>query len=262
MISVKSAREVQLMKESNRIVAVVLDEIGSLIKVDLSTKELDRIAEKIILSEGGIPGFKNYSVPGLPPFPAALCTSVNSCIAHGIPSDDVVLKDGDIVGIDVGVIKDGYCGDGAGTYAVGNISDKAKDLMNITRQALEEGIAEALPGNRVGDISHAIGSFVISNGYYVADNLTGHGIGRLIHEEPVVPNFGRKHRGNRLKEGMTIAIEPMVNIGTNRVFEDGWEYYVADGSLSAHFEHTILITDGKPEILTRSRQDYGKNRSN
>jgi methionyl aminopeptidase len=253
MISIKSPREVQLMRESNRIIAVVLDGIAPFIKTGTSTKELDRIAEDIILREGGVPGFKNYSIPGLPPFPSTLCTSVNSCIVHGIPSDDVILKDGDIIGVDVGVIKNGYCGDGARTYAVGNISDKAKNLMDITRQALEIGISEALPGNRVGDISHAIGSFVISSGYYVADNLTGHGIGREIHEEPVVPNFGRQHRGNRLKKGMTLAIEPMVNIGTNKVFEDGWEYYVADDSLSAHFEHTILITDGKPEILTQNR---------
>lgn len=250
MVHRKGKREIEFMRESNRIVARVLKVISDYIEPGVSTKELDLIAEKIIAEESGRPAFKGYTVPGLSPFPGTLCTSVNSCIVHGIPKEDVILKEGDIVGIDVGVEKNGYFGDGAVTFAVGKISETLENLLNVTKESLNLGIQMAKAGKRLGDVSYAIGSFVKNNRLFVADNLTGHGIGKQLQEEPLVPNNGIPNRGLRLKPGMTIAIEPMVNIGTNRVIENGWEYYVADGSMSAHFEHTILITDCEPEILT------------
>ena len=253
MIYIKNAEEIEKMRESNRIIAVVLNELKEIVQPGVSTYQLNKKAEEIIRDEGATPAFKGYSIPGLPPFPAALCTSINSYIVHGIPSKNAVLKEGDIIGVDVGTYKNGYHGDGAWTYAVGEISEKTQNLLDVTYQALLKGIENAMSGNRLGDISFAIGSHVSRNGYYVADNLTGHGIGRHLHEEPMIPNFGKKGRGVRLAKGMTLAIEPMVNIGTNRVLEKGWEYMVADGTLSAHFEHTILITDNKPEILTSIR---------
>ncbi len=238
------------MRESNRIVALLLQKLEDYIKPGISTYDICRFAENYILSKGAKPAFKGYVLHGLSPFPAAICTSVNSCIVHGIPSKKMILKEGDIIGIDIGTFKNGYCGDGARTYKIGKVSGKIEHLMKIANEALYVGIEQAKKGGRIGDISSAIGSFVKKNGYYVADNLTGHGIGKKMHEAPVVPNFGTKGKGPRLKKGMTLAIEPMVNMGTNRVHEKGWEFFVADGSLSAHFEHTILIRDGKPEILT------------
>lgn len=250
MIYIKTPSEIDKMRASCRMVGELLDSLADIIRPGVSTLELDHFATDFISSRGGTPSFKGYSVPGLKPFPAAICASVNSGIVHGLPSNKVILQEGDIIGIDVGVYYNGYHGDGARTYAVGNIPSEASRLMNVTSKALALGIAKAVEGNRVGDISHAIGSFVSQNGYFVADNLTGHGIGRSLHEEPQVPNSGNPGRGPRLQKGMTIAIEPMVNIGTNRVLEKGWEFFAADGSLSAHFEHTILVTDSEPEILT------------
>lgn len=240
------------MQASCQIVADLLDSLAQAIRPGVNTLELDALAYDFIRSRGGKPAFKGYRVPGLNPFPGTICASVNSGIVHGIPSEKVVLKEGDIIGIDVGVLKDGFYGDGARTYAVGRISAEAQRLMDATLESLKRGIASARDGNRVGDISHAIGSYVSALGYYVADNLTGHGIGRELHEEPQIPNSGTPGRGPRLKAGMTIAIEPMVNVGTNRVKEVGWEFFVADDSLSAHFEHTILITAAEPIILTQA----------
>jgi methionyl aminopeptidase len=250
MVYIKSDVEIRKIREASRIIGLLLDALKDQIKPGVSTMELDRFAEGFIRSEGGVPAFKGYQVTGLPPFPGSLCTSVNSTIVHGIPSEKVILKEGDILGIDVGVIKDGYYGDAAWTYAVGNISAEAEKLMAVTHKALELGISAALPGKRVGDISYAIGSYVQEQGYYVADDLTGHGVGRELHEEPMIPNMGKKDRGLRLQPGMTLAIEPMVNVGTNRVKEKGWEFFVADNSLSAHFEHTILVTNDQPIILS------------
>jgi len=250
MIYLKTPSEIDKMRESCQIIAGLLDSLHELIKPGVNTLDLDAYAEEYIRSRGGTPSFKGYQIPGLNPFPGSICASVNSAIVHGIPSRKVVLKEGDIIGIDVGVVKEGYHGDAARSYRVGEISSAAENLMQITETSLYLGIAAAIPGNRVGDISHAIGSFIGKNGYYVADNLTGHGIGRSLHEEPQIPNSGKPGRGPRLAAGMTLAIEPMVNIGTNRVTEKGWEFCVADKSLSAHFEHTILVTDTKPEILT------------
>ncbi|MBN2460064.1 MAG: type I methionyl aminopeptidase [Candidatus Cloacimonetes bacterium] len=251
MILIKNEREIAKMKESNHIVAVLLRDLKGLIKPGVSTQELDEFADDFIRSRGAKAAFKGYQIKGLPPFPSAICASVNSCIVHGIPGRAIILQEGDIIGIDVGVNKDGYYGDAAMTYGVGNISREASELLQITETALARGIAQAREGARIGDISHAIGNYVERKGYYVADSLTGHGIGRSLHEEPMVPNKGVPERGPRLHKGMTLAIEPMVNIGTNRVKESGWEFYVADGSLSAHFEHTILVTEKEPQILTK-----------
>jgi len=250
MITIKNAQGIKLMRESNVIVGKLLHEVASLVKPGVSTMELDKFADDFIRSYGAYPAFKGFRVEGLPPFPGAICASVNSCIVHGIPSKNVILKDGDIIGIDVGTLKNGYYGDGARTYAVGDISETAQSLMSVTKEALDRGMAAARDGARVGDISFAVGSFVHEKGYYIADDLTGHGIGKDLHEDPAIPNKGKKNRGSRLKKGMTIAIEPMVNIGTNRVQERGWEFFVKDGTLSAHFENTILITEDSYEILT------------
>jgi methionyl aminopeptidase len=252
MIHLRSASEIEQMRSSCVLVAGLLDALAGLIRPGVNTLELDRFAEDYVLSRGGKPAFKGYRVPGLNPFPGTICASVNSAIVHGIPSEKAVLQEGDIIGIDVGVLKDGFYGDGARTYAVGEVSPEANRLMRTTREALTRGIEAAREGNRVGDISHAIGSYVSALGYYVADSLTGHGVGRELHEEPQIPNAGPAGRGPRLKAGMTLAIEPMVNIGTNRVKEVGWEFFVADDSLSAHYEHTILVTQAEPVILTQA----------
>jgi len=250
MIYIKTPAEIEKMRKSCRIIGELLDALETIIRPGISTLEIDKFAEDFIGSRGGKPSFKGYRVDGLPPFPGSICASINEQIVHGIPSAKKILQDGDIIGIDVGVVLDGYNGDAARTYRVGKISAEAEELLQVTKEALERGISAAIPGNRVGDISYAIGSFVAFKGYYVADNLTGHGVGRNLHEEPQIPNTGKPGRGPRLSAGMTLAIEPMVNIGTNRVLENGWEFKVADNSLSAHFEHTILVTDNKPEILT------------
>ena len=252
MIYLKSPSEITKIRVACQIIGELLDQLEAMIQPGVNTWDLDQYAESFIRAKGGEPAFKGYRVPGLKPFPGTLCTSPNSVIVHGIPSKTVVLMEGDIIGSDVGVIKDGYYGDAARTYAVGQISDTAKALMDATQEALAIGINAAVPGARVGDISHAIGSFIASKGYFPADDLTGHGVGRELHEEPQIPNSGRAGYGPRLQAGMTLAIEPMVNIGTNRVKERGWEFTVADGSLSAHFEHSILITDAGSEILTKA----------
>ncbi|MDP8322435.1 MAG: type I methionyl aminopeptidase [Candidatus Stygibacter australis] len=250
MIFIKNNKEIALMRESNRIVGGVLELMAQHIKPGVSTWELDQIAEDYILSQGAVPSFKGYRIPGLEPYPAAICASVNDCIVHGIPAKDRILKDGDLIGIDVGAYKNNYHGDGARSFAVGEMNKKVEKLLTVTREALDRGMKMARSGNRIGDISWAIGSYARENGFNVADDLTGHGIGRDMHEDPMIPNFGIEGKGPRLKAGMTLAIEPMVNIGTNMVIERGWEFFTADASLSAHFENTILVTDGEPEILT------------
>jgi methionyl aminopeptidase len=250
MIHLKSPSEIVKMRKSCQIIGRLLDSLEAIIVPGVNTLDLDEYAEDFIRSCGGIPSFKGYQVPGLNPFPGSICASVNSAIVHGIPRRNLILMEGDIIGIDVGVELDGYHGDAARTYRVGKVSEAAEKLLHVTIESLSLGIAAAKAGNRVGDISHAIGAYVASKGYFVADNLTGHGIGKSLHEEPQIPNSGNAGRGPRIATGMTFAIEPMVNIGTNRVKEKGWEFHVADDSLSAHFEHTILVTDGEPEILT------------
>lgn len=256
MIYIKSPSEIEKMRKSCRIIGSLLESLEKMIHPGVSTLELDEYAEDFIRSRGAKPSFKGYQIPGLKPFPGSICASVNSAIVHGIPRREMKLVDGDIIGIDVGVELDGYHGDAARSYKVGKVSPAAEKLLDITLQSLYLGIAAAIPGNRIGDISHAIGEFVKAHGYHVADNLTGHGIGKNLHEEPQIPNWGNAGKGPRISAGMTFAIEPMVNIGTNRVKEKGWEFHVADDSLSAHYEHTILVTDGEPEILTIAEESY------
>jgi methionyl aminopeptidase len=248
LISIKKKDEIKRMIVASEIVSEALQAIKKAVAPGITTKALEEIAEDIIRTRGGKPAFKGYKG-----FPASICTSVNDEVVHGIPSEEVVLKEGDIVSIDLGVIYKGYISDAAITLPVGAISESAARLLSVTKQALFEGIAKAVPSNRVGDISHAIQSYVESKGYSVVRKFVGHGVGRRLHEEPQVPNFGLPGEGIKLREGMTLAIEPMVNEGTHDVsiMEDGWTAKTKDGKLSAHFEHTILIKKNGPEILTK-----------
>lgn len=254
MVTIKSKKEIELMKEACRVTNLVYKEIEKVIKPGMSTMELDKFAERVIKESGGIPAQKGYpsGMKGVPNFPATLCISINDEVIHGIPSSRKIIKDGDLVSIDLVVYKDGFNGDAARTFIVGNASEEAKRLVEITKQAFFEGIKYAVKGNRIGDISHAIGEFVEKNGYSVVREFQGHGIGREMHEDPGIPNYGKAGKGIRLEPGMTLAIEPMVIMGRNDIYqdEDGWTILTDDGSLSAHYENTILITEKEPEILT------------
>lgn len=252
MIILKTDNELNLMREANRIVAIVLSEMKDMIHPGITTYELDKFAEERIRGLNAVPGFKGYGW-GNRRFPATLCTSVNDQVVHGIPSREVILEEGDIVGVDVGTIYKGFYGDGAYTYAVGNVSDDTKNLMDACEKALYKGIDAAIEGNRVSDISNAIDKFVRAKGFEIVRDLTGHGIGRNLHEEPQVLNYNNGIKGKKLSRSMTIAIEPMITNGDFQVktLEDEWTVVTADGSLSTHYEHTIAISDNGPEILTR-----------
>ncbi len=247
MIVLKTGRELEIMKEACRISAGALQLIGKAIEPGVTTAELDRMAEKYILSQGAKPNFKNYQG-----YPATACISVNNEVIHGIPSSKRVIKQGDIVSVDLGALFNGYHGDNAATFACGDISDEAKRLLEATEQSLYEGIKAAVAGNRIGDIGNAVQSFIESKGFSVVRKFVGHGIGTALHEAPEVPNFGSAGRGIRLMPGMTLAIEPMVNAGGYdvEIMPDGWTVLTKDGSLSAHFEHTVAITSSGPKILT------------
>lgn len=251
MIYIKTQKEIDFIRESCRIVAETLRLVKSNVKIGVTTFELDRIAEDYIKSNNAIPAFKGYSQGGLPGFPGSVCTSINDAVVHGIPGQ-VRLEEGDIISLDVGVLKNNYYGDAAITVAVGKISDEKKMLMEVTEKSLQLGIEQAKNGNRVHDISAAVQDYVEQNGFSIVKDLCGHGVGKFLHEDPAVPNFGKRGTGSKLKRGMTIAIEPMVNAGGFEVITspDGWTVITADGSPSAHFEHTILILDNSPEILT------------
>jgi len=252
VIILKTDNELNIMREANRIVAVVLSEMKDMIRPGVSTYELDKFAEDRITGLKAIPGFKGYGW-GDRRFPATLCTSLNDQVVHGIPSRDVILQEGDIIGIDVGTIFKGFYGDGAYTYAVGKVSDDTKHLMDTCEKALYRGIDAAVIGNRVSDISNAIDKFVRSENFEIVRDLTGHGIGRNLHEDPQVINYNNGIKGKKLSRNMTIAIEPMITNGDFHVktLEDDWTVVTADGSLSAHYEHTIAISDNGPEILTK-----------
>jgi methionyl aminopeptidase len=254
LVTIKSKREIELMREAGRIACLAQTEIEKAIRPGISTYELDKIAETVIRACGGIPAEKGYpsGVKGVPDFPGSICASINDEVIHGIPSKKTILRDGDIISIDLVAYKNGYNGDCARTYTVGNVSDSTKRLIDVTKQAFFEGIKFAKKGNRLGDISHAIGSFVEKNGYSVVKEFQGHGIGAQMHEEPGIPNYGKPGRGIRLEPGMTLAIEPMVIMGKPEILEldDGWTIITEDGSLAAHYENTILITENEPEILT------------
>ena len=235
------------MRESNQLVGKTLGEVAKHIRPGISTLELDKIAEDFIRSNGGIPGFLGYGG-----FPNTLCISVNDEVVHGIPSSRS-LEEGDVVSVDCGVVKNGFYGDSAYTFAVGEISDEVKRLLQVTKDSLYKGIEQAVAGMRIGDIGYAVQSYAEANGFSVVRELVGHGVGKSLHEEPQVPNYGRRGQGCKLKIGMVIAIEPMINMGRGDVewLDDDWTVVTEDGSLSAHYENTILITeDGEPEILT------------
>ncbi|HOL78614.1 MAG TPA: type I methionyl aminopeptidase [Clostridiales bacterium] len=247
MIMLKSRRELEIMREAGRISARALQLAGEVIAPGISTADIDREVRKFIESQGAVPSFLGYNG-----FPAAACISVNNEVIHGIPGKDRIIKEGDLVSVDLGASIDGYHGDNAATFAVGKISPAAQWLMDTTREALYEGLKKAVAGGRIGDIGHAIESYCVSRGYGIVREYTGHGIGRSLHEDPSVPNYGSPGKGTRLLQGMTLAIEPMINEGTGRIklLGDGWTVVTADGKLSAHFEHTIAITDGECLILT------------
>jgi methionyl aminopeptidase len=248
MIILKSLQEIEKIRRAGLIVADVLERIREIVLPGVSTLALDEFAERFIRREGAIPAFKGYRG-----YPRTLCTSVNSEVIHGIPSSNIFLSQGDIVSIDVGVIVDGFYGDAAVTLPVGTIAPEAERLIKVTEESLYRGIAEARAGNRLFDISHAVQGHVESHGYSVVREYVGHGIGRSLHEDPQIPNFGEPQQGPRLKPGMVLAIEPMVNVGGSAtvVKEDHWTAVTADGSLSAHFEHTVAIMPDGPWILTK-----------
>lgn len=246
-VTIKSSREIELMREAGKILARVHEALGNELKPGMSTLEVDRIGETMIRSFGCEPSFKNYCG-----YPASVCVSVNEEVVHGIPCAERIIEEGDIVSLDIGVIHKGYHSDAARTHGVGRISEEAKLLIERTRQSFFEGIRQAKAGNHLHDISNAIGDYAEGFGYGVVRDLCGHGIGSQLHEDPEIPNFRQKRRGIRLKPGMTLAVEPMVNAGTREVvwLDDEWTVITEDLSLSAHYENTILITEGEPEILT------------
>lgn len=248
MIIIKNSEELEKIRKSCQIVARVIEELKTFLKEGLTTKQIELFIENLIIKMKGLPAFKGYRG-----YPASACISLNEQVVHGIPSDKVFIKEGDIVSVDVGVIYDGFYGDAAYTYPVGKISEEAKRLLRVTEEALYKGIGQAKAGKRVGDISSAIQKHVESNGFSVVRAFVGHGVGRLLHEEPQIPNFGKEGIGPKLRKGMTLAIEPMVNAGTYevKILSDGWTAVTKDGSLSAHFEHTVVVTDNEPEILTK-----------
>ncbi|MCL1880007.1 MAG: type I methionyl aminopeptidase [Actinomycetia bacterium] len=248
MINIKSAAEIEAMKAAGRLSAKVLRKTGELVRPGISTLELDRFAENLIRMEGGIPAFLGYNG-----FPGSICASINNQIVHGIPSQNVILKEGDIISIDTGAIVDGWVGDNAATFAVGTISPESQRLLEVTEASMWAGIEAARPSGHLGDIGHAVQSTAEAAGFGVVREYVGHGVGHVMHEDPNVPNFGHKGRGLKLKAGMVIAIEPMINIGsyqTKGPLADGWTIVTADGSLSAHFERTIAITEAGPVIIT------------
>ncbi len=247
MIYYKTKDEIELIRQSSLLVSETLAYIASILKPGLQTIEIDRRAEEFIRDHGAVPSFKGYRN-----FPATLCVSVNEIVVHGIPSDKEI-KEGDVISIDCGVLKDGYHGDSAYTFLVGEIGEDIFKLAQITKEALYRGIAVAVAGNRVGDISFAIQDFTEwKNGYGVVRELVGHGVGKLLHEEPEVPNFGGRGRGPKLQEGLVIAVEPMINMGTKNVVQekDGWTIRTKDRKISVHFEHTIAIRKGPPDVLS------------
>ena len=251
MILIKSKKEIDYIRESCQIVAETLQIVKRYAKHGVSTSELDKIAEDWIKSNDGIPAFKGFKQYGVMDFPGSICASIDEVVVHGIPSNRV-LEEGQIFSVDIGVIKNNYFGDAALSIAIGKISEEKQKLMEVTEKSLYKGIEAVKTGNRIGDISAAVQGYVESFGFSIVRDLCGHGVGKKLHEDPQIPNFGRKNTGPLIKNGMTLAIEPMVNMGKYKinVKEDGWTVVTDDGKPSAHFEHTIAIIDDEPEILT------------
>ena len=252
MIKIKSADEIEQMKVAGALSKMALRRVGAMVRPGVSTFELDQLAEQIIRMHGGKPAFKGYGG-----FPGSICASLNDAVVHGIPNPDIILRDGDIVSIDTGAVVDGWVGDNAWTFFCGTPSPEDKALCEVTLDCLKAAIEQAVPGNHIGDIGYAVQSLAESHGYGVLRDYVGHGVGRVMHEEPNVPNYGKKGRGVKLHAGMVIAIEPMITAGGYAVrwLDDDWTVVTEDGSLAAHYENTILITEGEPEILTLSHTE-------
>ncbi len=251
MIFLKTEDEIELMRQSNRLVGKTLGELAKLIKPGVTTAELDRVAEEFIRDNGAIPTFKGFPGSFGTNFPGSICVSVNDQVVHGIPNDDP-LKDGDIISVDCGTLLNGFCGDSAYTFCVGEVDDKTKKLLEITKESLYLGIENAIVGKRIGDIGYAVQQHCEPKGYGVVREFVGHGIGKDMHEDPQVPNYGRRGTGSLLKKGMCIAIEPMVTLGDRNIVmeSDGWTVRTKDGKPAAHFEHTVAVCHGKADILS------------
>lgn len=251
MVYLKTDDEIELLREANLLVGKTLAELAKNIKPGVTTRQLDVLAETFIRDHGAEPTFKGFPNPFGPAFPASICTSVNNVVIHGIPNDNPLLE-GDIISIDCGTRLNGFCGDSCYTFAVGEISDKAKSLLQVTKESLYKGIEKAVVGNRIGDISNAVQACCESNGYGVVREFVGHGVGREMHEDPQVPNYGKRGNGMQLKNGLCIAIEPMITSGSKEIYlqSDRWGIVTRDGSLAAHFEHTICVRKGKADILS------------
>lgn len=251
-VFLKTEDEISLMREANQLVGKTLAELAKHVIPGVTTLQLDKIADEFIRDHGGIPTFKNFPNPFGEPFPASICTSINEEVVHGIPRENQILKEGDVISVDCGILLAGYNGDSCYTFCVGEVAEETKELLNVTKEALYLGIKEAVAGNHLGDIGFAIQQYCESRGYGVVRELTGHGIGKEMHEEPKVPNYGRRGNGILLKEGMCIAIEPMITMGDRHIglMPDKWTIRTLDGKPAAHFEHTIAIRKGQAEILS------------
>ena len=254
MVTIKSKKEIELMREAGRVTALTHKAIEEAIKPGMTTADIDRIAEETMKKNGAVSAEKGYDpgIRGIPKFPASTCISVNDEVIHGIPHKNHIIKDGDIVSVDTVALKNGFHGDAARTFMVGNVSREAKRLVEVTKQSFFEGLKYAKPGYRIGDISHAVGKYIESQGFSVLKEFQGHGIGREMHEDPGIPNYGKAGKGIRIEPGMTLCIEPMGIQGKPDIWEldDGWTIVTDDGSLAAHYENTILITENEPKILT------------
>ena len=251
-IFLKTEDEIELMRKANRLVGKTLGEVSRHIKSGVSTLQLDTVAEEFIRDNGALPAFKNFPNPFGRPFPASICTSVNDVVVHGIPDSNVLLEEGDVISVDCGVLLDGYNGDSCYTFCVGEVKPEVKALLDVTKKSLYRGIENAIAGKHIGDISWAVQSFCEASGYGIVKGLTGHGIGKQMHEDPPVPNYGKAGTGIFLKEGMCIAIEPMITLGESliRLMPDRWSIRTRDGNIAAHFEHTVVVRKGKAEILS------------
>lgn len=252
MIYLKTEDEIELMRAANQLVAQTLAEVGKAIQPGVTTAQLDRLAEEFIRDHGAEPTFKGFPNPYGGPFPGSICTSVNEVVVHGVPSEQAILRDGDIISVDCGTLLNGYNGDSCYTFMVGEVSEEVQRLLRTTKEALYKGIEAAVAGHRVGDISYAVQTHCEAQGYGVVREFVGHGIGKEMHEDPQVPNYGRRGQGKQLKNGLCIAIEPMIAMGTYEVYmmPDKWTIKTRDGKPAAHFEHTLAIHHGKPEILS------------
>ena len=248
MITRRNEKEIELLRKAGKIVALTHEYLKPFVKPGISTKKLDEMAEKFIRDQGAIPSFKGYGG-----FPGSICASINDVLVHGIPDESHILKEGDIISIDIGANYKGYHGDSAWTYAVGEVSEEAKELMKVTEESLYKGLEQVRPGNRISDISNAIQTFVEAHGYGVPRDYTGHGVGCNLHEDPIIPNYGIAGRGPKIVQGMVMAIEPMVTLGDyhTRTLLDDWTVKTNDGKITAHYEHTIVVTDEGYEILTK-----------